>query len=156
EYFSAMTKIIFEHQGTLDKFIGDCIMAVFGAPLAIPDHTKKALHTAIKMREELGKLQKKWKKEGKTPFRVGIGINSGEVVVGNIGSEERMEYTAVGSEVNLASRLESLTREYEAEIIISEAVYKKVKDIIEARALGETKIKGMKRPVRIYEVLCLK
>ena len=156
EYFSAMTKIIFEHQGTLDKFIGDCIMAVFGAPLAIPDHTKRALYTALEMKEELRKLQGKWKREGKIPFRVGIGINTGEVVVGNIGSEERMEYTAVGSEVNLASRLESLTREYDAEIIISEAVYQKVKDIIKVKPLGEAKIKGMKRPVRIYELLGLR
>lgn len=156
EYFSAMTRIIFEHQGTLDKFIGDCIMAVFGAPLATPDHTERALYTAIEMGEELRRLQEKWKREGKTPFRVGIGINSGEVVVGNIGSEERMEYTAVGSEVNLAARLESLTREYDAEIIISEAVYQKVKDMVEAKSLGETKVKGMKKSVRIYEVLDLK
>jgi len=156
EYFSAMTKIIFKHQGTLDKFIGDCIMAVFGAPLATPDHTEKALHTALEMREELRRLQGKWKREGKIPFRVGIGINSGEVIVGNIGSEERMEYTAIGSEVNLAARLENLTREYDAEIVISEAVYQKVKDIIKVKPLGEAKIKGMKRPVRIYEVLSLK
>ncbi|HEY5038973.1 MAG TPA: adenylate/guanylate cyclase domain-containing protein, partial [bacterium] len=105
EYFTAMTRIIFKYEGTLDKFMGDAIMAVYGAPIDMPDHAERAVLSAIEMSEKMKELQAKWKMEGKREVNIGIGINTGEAVVGNIGSNERMEYTAIGDNVNLTQRL---------------------------------------------------
>jgi len=156
EYFSAMIEIIFKYEGTLDKFIGDAIMAVFGAPVAHPDDPQRALRTAVEMREELKKLQEKWKGEGRPAFDIGIGINTGEVVAGNIGSSERMDYTVIGDNVNLASRLESLNKEHQTHILISEDTYQKVKDVAKVRPIEPVKVKGKEKEVMIYEVEGLK
>jgi adenylate cyclase len=153
EYFNVMVKTIFEYGGTLDKFIGDAIMAVWGAPVSHPDDPKRAVLCALQMRDELKKLQRKWKEEGKPVFDTGIGINTGEVVVGNIGSVERMDYTVIGDNVNLASRLESLNKEYKSNILISEMTYQKVKDIVEVRRIEEVQVKGKTEKVMIYEVI---
>lgn len=153
EYFTVMVNLVFEYGGTLDKFIGDAIMAVWGAPISHPDDVKRAVLCALKMGDELKKLQEKWQSEGKPAFDTGIGINTGEVVVGNIGSLERMDYTVIGDNVNLASRLESLNKEYKSHILISEMTYNKIKDIVEVRPIEEVQVKGKTEKIMIYEVV---
>lgn len=150
EYFTHMVEQVQTHQGTLDKFIGDAIMAIFGAPLAVPNHAEQACRAALAMIAELEKLQAKWVGEGREPFRIGIGINTGEMVVGNLGSEQVFAYTVVGDAVNLGSRLESLTKEFGTPILISEATYEAVKHVLPGRHLGQVKVKGKEIPVNIY------
>ncbi|WP_243237405.1 CHASE2 domain-containing protein [Heliobacterium chlorum] len=120
EYFSRMTQVIFKHGGTLDKFMGDGIMAVFGAPIADPDHALHALEAAKEMCSTLEEMNQGWRERGEPLFNLGVGLNSGPVLAGNIGSEERMEYTVIGEDVNLSSRLESLNKQYKSRIILSE------------------------------------
>lgn len=153
EYLTAMTNIIFHHDGLLDKYMGDAIMAVFGAPLDQPDHALRACRSALDMVAELKKLQKKWVEEGKPVLDIGIGINTGEMVVGNMGSEMRFDYTVMGDSVNLGSRLEGINKEYGTNIIISEYTYNAVKDILYCRELDAVRVKGKKLPVKIYELL---
>ena len=153
EYFTRMVEQIHANQGTLDKFIGDAVMAIFGAPLAYPDHAERACRTALAMLAELEKLRAKWVADGREPFHVGIGINTGEMVVGNLGSEQVFTYTAVGDGVNLASRLESLTKEFRVPAIMSEATYEAVRHVFHGRFLGEVRVKGKSAPVKIYELL---
>jgi adenylate cyclase len=150
EYFTRMVEQIQASQGTLDKFIGDAVMAIFGAPLAYPDHAERACRVALAMLAELEKLRAKWVEEGREPFRIGIGINTGEMVVGNLGSEQVFTYTAVGDGVNLASRLESLTKEFAVPVIISEATYEAVRHVFHGRFLGEVRVKGKSVPAKIY------
>lgn len=157
EYLGAMTNIVFEYEGTLDKFIGDAIMALWGAPVGQPDHAERACRCALTMIEKLKELQKKWADEGKYVIDIGIGINTGGMVVGNMGAEgKKMDYTVIGDNVNLGARLESLTRQYNNHIIISESTYAKVKDIVDAKALGAVTVKGKQLPVVIYDLLGLK
>ncbi|MFA5073456.1 MAG: adenylate/guanylate cyclase domain-containing protein [Nitrospirota bacterium] len=157
EYLGAMTTIVFEHEGTLDKFIGDAIMALWGAPIGQPDHAKRACICALAMIEKLKDLQAKWTAEGNYVIDIGIGINTGDMVVGNMGAEgKKMDYTVIGDNVNLGSRLESLTRQYNNHIIISESTYEQVKDVVDARELGTVTIKGKQLPVVIYDLIGLK
>lgn len=153
EYLSKMVEVVFRHDGTLDKFIGDAVMVFWGAPVPMNDHPKKAVLCAIDMIEELRKLQEKWKAEGKAIIDIGIGVNTGDMVVGNMGSKDKMEYTVIGDNVNLGSRLEGLNKQYKTHIIISDATYQNVKDIVEARPLGSEKVKGKTKAVDIYEVI---
>ena len=157
EYLTHMTTIVLEEGGTLDKYIGDAVMAEFGAPIAYPDHALRACRAALKMHAEVTRLQAKWAAEGKEPFRIGLGVNTGHMVVGNLGSEQLFDYTVIGDEVNLGARLESLNKEYQTstQIIISEATYEAVKADVEVRQLGEVKVKGKTRPVVVYELLSL-
>ena len=149
---------VFRNEGTLDKFVGDAVMAVFGAPVPQPDHAVRACRTAVAMMGELRELERKWRQEGKEPFRMGIGVNTGEVIVGNLGSDQRFDYTVIGDPVNLAARLEGLNKDFpEASgIIISEFTYDLAKDQIEARPLGEVKVKGKDKPVTVYELVGLR
>lgn len=158
EYLTQMTRIVIEEGGTLDKYIGDAVMAEFGAPVAYPDHALRGCRAALRMNEEVGRLQAKWAAEGKEPFRIGLGVNSGNMVVGNLGSEQLFDYTVIGDEVNLGARLESLNKDYQTttHIIISEATYEAARGSIEVRELGEVKVKGKSRPVVVYELLGLK
>ena len=156
EYFEAMTTIILDHGGTIDKFMGDAIMAVFGAPIPRDDHAERCVQAAVEMRKALRSLQARWEAEGKPRFDTGIGINTGQVLVGNIGSARRMEYTAIGDAVNLASRIEGLTKEYGGGILISEATYERVRDVVEAQPLGAVPVRGKARPVQLYRVLGLR
>ncbi|MBU1261357.1 adenylate/guanylate cyclase domain-containing protein [bacterium] len=156
EYFTAMNEIIFRNDGTLDKFIGDAIMVIYGAPMVYPEHAQKAVITALEMRKKLKGLQEAWKEKGGEVIDIGIGINTGEIVVGNIGSNIQTNYTVIGDEVNLASRLEGLTRNYpDVGIIISKATYNDIKDIVVARELDVIRVKGKLKPVVIYEPLGL-
>lgn len=150
EYFSAMAKIIFGNQGTLDKFIGDCVMAVFGAPIFTPYSARNAVKTGLDMLRKLEDLQKKWESEGNPSFSVRIGINTGEVIAGNIGSPNRMDYTVVGDNVNLASRIESYARPMT--VLITESTYVKIKDMVVAKKMKPTLVKGKSWPITTYEI----
>ncbi|HTC21289.1 MAG TPA: adenylate/guanylate cyclase domain-containing protein, partial [bacterium] len=154
EYFTAMTAIIFKYEGTLDKYMGDAIMAIYGAPIDMIDHAERAVLAAVEMGEKMKELQAKWKMEGKREVNIGIGINTGEVVVGNIGSNERMEYTAIGDNVNLTQRLESVAEK--GQILISSATYERVKHKVEATMLDPIKVKGKAEKVVAYSVTGLK
>jgi adenylate cyclase len=157
EYLGAMTDIVFKYDGTLDKFIGDAIMALWGAPIGQPDHAERAVRCALAMGKRLGELQKKWAAEGKPVLDTGIGINTGEMVVGNMGAEgKKMDYTVIGDHVNLGARVESLTRQYNNHIIITEFTYEKVKDIVEVNKLGSVTVKGKERPLVIYDLVGVK
>jgi adenylate cyclase len=156
EYLTAMTDVVFKYDGMLDKYMGDAIMAVFGAPLDQPDHASRACQTALDMLSELHRLQKKWLAEGKPVLNIGIGINSGDMVVGNMGSQMRFDYTVMGDMVNLGSRLEGINKEYGSNIICSEFTYTVVKDSMCCRELDWVRVKGKKLPVKIYELLSKK
>ena len=151
EYFTVMVDIIMEEGGVVDKYIGDNIMAVFGAPVSRHDDAVRAVRAAVRMREALAKLNGKFKARGLPALRFGIGLHTGEVVAGNIGSAKRMEYTVIGDAVNLASRLESKTKEIGTDILISEATHA-VATGIETEAAGEVHVKGREQPVAIYKV----
>ena len=151
-----MTDIVFKYDGLLDKYMGDAIMAVYGAPLDQPDHPVRACRTALDMLKELKNLQKKWADEGRPVLHIGIGVNSGDMVVGNMGSQMRFDYTVMGDSVNLGSRLEGINKEYGTNIVISEYTYAAVKDVLTCRELDSVRVKGKKLPVKIYELLCEK
>ena len=153
EYLTEMTSIITKDQGLVDKYMGDGIMAFWGAPLDQIDHAKMACSSSLEMMDKLRELQKKWKKEDIPSFDIGIGLNSGDAIVGNMGSNSRFDYTAMGDNVNLASRLEGLNKMYGTNIIISENTYKIVKDKFESRKLDVVKVKGKKKPILIFELL---
>ncbi|MBN1829816.1 MAG: adenylate/guanylate cyclase domain-containing protein [Deltaproteobacteria bacterium] len=154
EYLTAMTNCVFKYEGLLDKYIGDSVMAVWGAPLDQPDHTARACETALDMMAELHRLQKKWAAEGRPFINIGIGINSGDMVVGNMGSEMRFDYTVMGDAVNLASRLEGINKEYGTNIVVSEGTFSRVNDRFFFRELDAVRVKGKEQPVRIFELLC--
>ncbi|MBI5376715.1 MAG: adenylate/guanylate cyclase domain-containing protein [Candidatus Schekmanbacteria bacterium] len=154
EYFSEMTDVITEvNSGTLDKFIGDAIMAFWGAPVEMKDHALKSSLSALGMIEKLHKLRVKWDAEGKPPVNIGIGINTGDVVVGNMGSDRRFDYTVMGDAVNLASRLEGLNKTYGTNIIISEFTKSELPDKLITREIDLVRVKGKLKPVKIYELM---
>jgi adenylate cyclase len=158
-YFDPMVDAVFRHKGTLDKYIGDAIMAVFGSPLPLDQHEWMAVQTAIEMRERLIEFNTSWvaqNPEKYKPIRIGIGINSDEVISGNIGSSKRMEFTAIGDGVNLGSRLEGASKQYGTDIIISENTYLPCADKVWARELDYIKVKGKDQPVKIFELVGLK
>jgi adenylate cyclase len=156
EYFTEMVGIVMEESGVVDKYIGDAIMAVFGAPVPKKDDAVNAVRAAVRMRKALAHLNDRLKERGLQTLRTGIGIHTGEVVAGNIGSEKRMEYTVIGDAVNLASRLESNTKELGVNVLISEDTYQLVKGAIDARPVKEITVKGRHQPVMTYEVLGIK
>lgn len=163
EYFEAMTNVIMNEGGTLDKYEGDAIMSFFGAPIASADHAFKACVTALKMRQALQVLLDKWKNdpplpggEAKPMINFRCGINSGEVIVGNLGSKEKFNYTVIGDAVNLGSRLEAVNKMYKTRIIISDFTYQQIKDQFITRELDVIRVVGKKEPVQIYELLSLK
>ncbi len=150
-YFSQMCEIVFKNSGTLDKFIGDCMMVLFNAPFAVPDHEIAAVKTAVEMRRRLRQILPEWKRQGLPEIHVGIGVNSGEAVVGSLGTETRMEYTAIGDAVNIASRICSISKP--DQILVTESVYEKVKDQFRTAMLGATQLKGKSRQVLVYEIV---
>ena len=155
EFLTRMADQIIAQQGTLDKFIGDAIMAIFGAPVTLPDHAERACRAALAMVKETETLQAKWAAEGREPFRIGIGINTGDMVVGNLGSEQLFDYTVVGDGVNVGARMESLNKEFQTRhaIIISGSTYLAAQDALDVRRLGEATVKGKTVPVVVYELL---
>jgi len=153
EYFSEMVSVVTKYEGTLDKFIGDALLAVFGAPIAHPDDAKRAVFVALEMQEKLKEFNKKRVKKGKSAIRIGIAVHTGNLVAGNIGSEVRMEYTVIGDTVNLTSRLEPLNKQFGTKILISESTYSEVKDDIEVREIPAVELRGKEEKVKIYDVL---
>ena len=156
EYLSEMTEICLKYRGTIDKYMGDAIMAFWGAPIRDEDHPYRACLASLAQIKILKKLQEKWIEEGKPPLDIGIGLNTGDAVVGNMGSAHRMDYTAMGDTINLGSRLEGANKVYGTRIIISEPTYIKVKDKVISRELDLIRVKGKSEPVRIYELLDVK
>jgi adenylate cyclase len=152
EYFTRMVAVLFTHHGTLDKFVGDMVMALFGAPLEDPDHAEHAVEAALAMRRELAALNREWAARGRPELDIGIGINTGEMIVGNIGSSAIMSYTVIGDAVNLGSRLESLNKQYGTHIIISESTRGRLKGRYDIRPLGEVVVKGKSEAVAIFEI----
>jgi adenylate cyclase len=154
QYLSDMTRIVFQYQGTLDKYIGDAVMAFWGAPYQEPGHAARACHTALEMMKRVHEMQKKWEAEGKPHLDIGIGLNTGVASVGNMGSVLRYGYTALGDAVNLSSRLEGLNKEYGTHILVNETTYQSAKDAdLLFRELDLIRVKGKLQPVTIYELL---
>ncbi|MDQ3282341.1 MAG: adenylate/guanylate cyclase domain-containing protein [Acidobacteriota bacterium] len=152
EYLTKMVDILLAHGGTLDKFIGDAVMGFWNAPAADPDHARHAVACAVEMIDATAQLRERWEREGKAAIRIGIGVNTGEAVAGNIGSERVFGYTVIGDAVNLASRLESKNKDYGTEIIVSESTLARMGDGFTTVYLDEVKVKGKERAVKIYEV----
>ncbi len=153
EYLTEMTNIVFKYDGMLDKYEGDAIMAVFGAPIDRGNHAFNACATALDMQERLVAMREMWRKAGKPELRARIGINTGPMVVGNMGSETRFDYTVMGDAVNLGARLEPANKEYGTLIMIGEETYKYAGDTIIVRALDLLRVKGKNEPVKVYELL---
>jgi adenylate cyclase len=153
EYLTPMTNLVFKYDGTLDKYMGDAIMAIFGAPVAYDDHAARACFTALEMMEELAILQEGWRERGVPELDIGIGLNSGPMSVGNMGSQVRFDYTVMGDNVNLGSRLEGINKQYGTNIIISEATRTAAGERIYVREMDAVRVKGKRDPVRIFELL---
>ena len=155
EYLSVMTAIVFGNDGTLDKYEGDAIVAFWGAPIPQADHALRACRTALEMQDALVVLREKWQKEQKPAFNVRIGINSGEMIVGNMGGTGRFDYTVIGDSVNLGARLEGVNKQYRTKTIISESTYAMVSRDVVARELDMLVVAGKSEPIRVYELLGL-
>ncbi len=153
EYFETMVEAVFNHQGTLDKFIGDALMAVFGAPLPLENHGWSAVESALDMRERLIHFNRSRQANNQPKINIGIGLSSGEVVSGNIGSRRKMEYTVIGDGVNLSSRLEGVTKQYGCDIVMSEHTYNRCRDLVWVRELDLIRVKGKTKPVKIYHLI---
>jgi adenylate cyclase len=153
ETMETMTRVLFAYDGMLDKYTGDGLVAVFGAPLPQPDHALRACRAALAMLAELTPLQARWSRPDLPRIEIGIGINTGSMIIGNMGSRERFAYTVIGDEANLGARLEAANKDFRTHILISEATWQRVRDEIAARELDVVTFRGMARPVRVFEVL---
>lgn len=153
-YLEAMSQVIYKHGGTVDKYEGDAIIAFFGEPVPYKDHAVRALRAALDMRKALAELREKWAKEGRpSQIEMGVGINSGEVFVGLLGSEQRINYTVIGDNANLASRLQDLTKTYAWPILVSESAYQQVRDEFDCELADAVTVKGKTKAVNVYKVL---
>jgi adenylate cyclase len=156
DFFREMTEVIFKYDGTLNKYIGDALLAFYGAPIAHEDDAARAVLACLEMRDRLDALNRERASRGAETIAVGMGVHRGPVVVGNVGSPMRMEYTAVGDPVNTCQRVESLTRRLEAGILITEQVYREVSGLVKVRSIEPVTVKGKRDPLRLYEVLGVK
>jgi len=152
EYFTRMVGVVFHHKGTVDKFVGDMVMALFGAPLEDPLHAEHAVAAAVDMVNELRALNREWAGRGMAQLDIGVGVNSGDMIAGNIGSSSIMSYTVIGDNVNLGSRLESLNKDYKTRIIISDATRTRLTTPYDLRPLGDVVVKGKSKAVAIFEI----
>ena len=152
QLFTRMVAVVFDHRGTVDKFVGDMIMALYGAPLDDEDHAEHAVQTALAMIKVLNEMNQEWARDGKPQLDIGIGINTGDMIAGNVGSESIMSYTVIGDAVNLGARLESLNKDYGTRIIISQATRERLKGRYDIHPLGDVIVKGKSQPVAIFEV----
>ncbi len=152
EYFTRMVELLFQHHGTLDKFVGDMIMGLFNAPILDPEHPDHAVQMGLAMLQELKVLNERWTREGRPNLDIGVGINTGDMIVGNVGSERTLSYTVIGDNVNLGSRLESLNKQYQSHLIISVATRSKLKGSYFIRPLGKVRVKGKTIDVEIFEI----
>jgi len=152
-YLTEMSRVITEERGMIDKFIGDAIMALWGAPVEDPDHPLQAVKCALRMIERTAQLRQQWLTEGLPEIRIGVGINTGPMRVGNFGSEELFDYTVIGDQVNLASRLEGLNKSYGTSILLSEQTSSRVAGEVICRPIDLVRVKGKEQPVEIFEPL---
>ena len=155
EYFTEIEPIVTRHNGVINKFIGDAVMAIFGEPIQDENHPKNAVRCACEMLDKVKELQAKWLEEGKPKIEIGIGINTGEAFVGNIGSEKRMEYTVIGDMVNLASRIEGNNKIYKTNLLISSSTFVHVRGIVDTIKISNVKIRGKEKELDLYEVIRL-
>jgi adenylate cyclase len=153
-YLTYMTDVVFRYEGTLDKFLGDGLMAIFGAPVEQPNSTLNAVRAALDMRERLHKFNLAREIGGEEPVLVGIGINYGDAIVGNIGSRERMDYSVIGDAVNVAQRIQTFTEG--GQIILAAPAYRRVEAYVEAKPLGQRELRGKREKIELFEVLSLK
>jgi adenylate cyclase len=153
QYLDQVTNTILEGRGTVGKYIGDAVMAFWGAPYEMEDHALQACRAALRCQQRIRELSRRWKAEGKYEFHTRIGLSTGDIVVGNIGSEQRLNYTVIGDPVNLARRLETLNKEYRTSIIISQHTYEKCSKYVEVRPLDFVIVMGKTEPVAIYELV---
>ena len=153
EYLTAMTRVILENDGIVDKYEGDLVMSEFGAPVWYEDHAERCCRAALQMQAKLAELRIKWKAEGRDELYCRVGVNTGEMILGNMGSEEVFDYTVMGDAVNLSSRLEGANKNYETAIMIGHETYKDIKDRFITRRLDLLQVKGKKEPVDVYELL---
>ena len=149
-YLSEMTEIVFKHGGTLDKYIGDALMVFFGNSVTYEDHAERAVRTALEMKARLEELQQQWMAQSQEFLTMGIGITTGYVTVGNIGSPSRMDYTVLGNQVNLASRLADAAKG--GQILVSERTLLAVRDMVTSSEIDQIKLEGVSRPIRIFEI----
>ncbi|MGO9314878.1 MAG: adenylate/guanylate cyclase domain-containing protein [Syntrophobacteraceae bacterium] len=156
DYFSEMVEAVFEYGGVLDKFMGDGMLAVFGSFGDAPDHPRRGVMAALRMKALLGKINGKRSIMGKPPINIGVGIHTDEVIVGNIGSYRRLEYTVIGDGVNTTARLESLNKVFDSTILITSSTYEEVSDLFECRLMPEAQIRGKTKVMTTYEVLSIK
>ena len=150
QYLSEMTEIVFSHGGTLDKYVGDALMVFFGNPVHYEDHALRAVRTALAMRDRLVELQKLWLTQGQEPLTMGVGITTGYVTVGNIGSPSRLDYTVIGNQVNLASRLADEAKA--GQILVSERTLLAVGDLVDSAEIDQIQLEGVSRPIKIFEI----
>jgi len=153
EYLTVMTEVVFRYGGTIDKYMGDGIMALYNAPREDAEHALNAIRTALEFQERAIPFSARWQAKLGVAIRCGVGVNSGEAIVGSLGSRQRNEYTAIGDPVNLAARLESVTKDYGVPIIVSEYTYKYVKGRFPTKELDTVTVKGKSQPVKIYGVM---
>lgn len=154
-YLSKMVDIIFANRGTLDKFIGDAVMAFWGAPIRVDDHAKRCVKAGLEMARGMQGLNRELAGKGYPELKVGIGVHTGEVILGNIGSEKKLDYTVIGDHVNLTSRLEGLTKSYGCNMLISESTYRELNGTFPCRVVDNVRVKGKEEPIKIYSVLAL-
>ena len=155
EYFSALVPIIEQHGGMLNKFVGDAVLAIFGDPIKSENHALDAVQCANKMLKKVKLLQEKWLDEGKPKIEIGIGIATGETFIGNIGSQNRLEYTVIGDTVNTANRIESYNKVYRTNFLIAESTYERVKKYVDAITIKNVMIRGKSNKINLYEVIRL-
>jgi adenylate cyclase len=154
EHLGAQTRIVFTHEGFLDKYIGDSVMAFWGAPLHVGDHARRACATALDIAAAMPALRAEWAARGWPQIHIGIGIDTGDAIVGNFGSAQRFSYTAISDHVNLASRLEGLNKVYGTLILVSEQTRREIGDEFVCREIDYVRVKGKTQPVVVYELLC--
>jgi adenylate cyclase len=154
EFLTPLSRIVYKHRGTIDKYMGDCIMAFWGAPLPDAQHARNAILAGMEMQATMGALQDRFKERGWPPIKIGVGVNTGRVSVGNMGSEVRVAYTVMGDEVNLASRLEGITKQYGVGIIVGQNTKAAVPDFV-YRELDHVRVKGKDKPIAIFEPIGL-
>ena len=153
EYFSELEPIITKYNGVINKFIGDAVLVVFGDPAEDKSHAQNAVKCAYELRNRVKDIKQRWLEEGKPKIDIGIGINTGEAFIGNVGTENRFEYTVIGDTVNIASRIEDYNKIYKTHILISENTYNKISQIVDVIKIREVSIKGKAKKINIYEVL---
>jgi len=153
DYYTIMSEIVKQYNGTVNQFVGDEIFAAFGAPEMFPENETNAVFCAIKMMENLEKLNEKYQEKFKREIQMGIGVNYGEVVAGNVGSAERIRYSLTGDTVNTGKRIESITKDYPNSILISNSIYERTKEVIDAKAWEPILVKGKREKILVYEVI---